>query len=714
MSVTDAPVRLESADGGTAIVLFDRPGASVNAIDRAVIEALGSVLDRLEAAPPPAGVLFLSGKRDFCVGADVTLIAAIASRDEAIEGSRRGQELYARLAALPCPTVAAVAGSCLGGGLEWVLACDRIVVAAGSDTRLGLPEVKLGLIPGWGGTQRLPRRVGIGPAVDLMASGRLLDPERALAIGLADRIAPAGKLRPDGLAELIAMKGRAPSGRSRWRRAGFVGVAARWLPPARAFVFSRIEREVARRAGPHYPAPRAVVEAVRAACSGTAVAGFARERELLGDLAVTPVSRRLVGLLLLTQDAKRWYDADTKAAEGKAVRTVAVLGAGIMGAGIAHLAASRGLEVILKDVSEAVLAAGLARIRGLVEADTSRRRISEEDGKALLARLRTTLEAGPLGTADLIIEAVIEDLDLKRKVLGEAAAAAPAALLATNTSALPIGEMAQGLADPGRLVGLHFFNPVHRMPLVEVVVPRGASAAAAGAAITLARRLGKTPIRVADRPGFLVNRILAGYLAEAVALFTEGCPLAEIDRVLRDFGMPMGPFELLDEIGLDVAARVSARMTAAWGERIARSDLLDRMLAAGRAGRKGGLGFYRHGGRRPVADEDGVRACLGETRRPIPASEELVVPRLLYPMVTEASRCLEEGVVSRAGEIDLALILGIGWPPFRGGLLRWADEVGAPALVTALDRLADAHGARFVPSPEMRRRAAANARFHAA
>jgi len=370
--------------------------------------------------------------------------------------------------------------------------------------------------------------------------------------------------------------------------------------------------------------------------------------------------------------------------------------------------------VVLREVETGPLATGMQRVRSLVEADQGKGRITASEAAELLDRIRPTLDLAEIANADVVLEAVVEDLDLKKRVLFEAALVAPGAVLATNTSALPITAMAQGLPDPARLAGLHFFNPVHRMPLVEVVVPSGAAPMTVGTLIDLGRRLDKTVIRVTDTPGFLVNRILSVYLREAMGLLESGAPLGAVDRALTDFGMPMGPFLLLDRVGLDVAARVAGTLAEAFGDRAGSPEPLEKMLAAGRRGEKGGLGFYRHGANgAPTPDPEGVESILPPRTHRHEGTAAEWVDRLVDPMIMEALRCLDDGVVTSADEIDLALVLGIGWPPFRGGLLRHADAVGAPALVTRIDRLTDQLGTRLTPPTSLRERAARNARFHA-
>ncbi|MFQ5719823.1 MAG: 3-hydroxyacyl-CoA dehydrogenase NAD-binding domain-containing protein [Acidobacteriota bacterium] len=704
------PLTPSSDADGIVHVVFDLPGSTVNKLNGDVLEALDALITSW-VATPPAAIVFASARDHFCVGADIGLIAALPDADAAREGSRRGQELFNRLADLDCPTVAAIRGSCLGGGLEWALACDRIVVSDAPGTRLGLPEVRLGLLPAWGGTQRLPARIGLGPAVEMMATGRRLSADAAMAKGLADVRAPDAQLQAAATAvarDLIAARRRA--GRvPRATRQGWVGWLARRLPPARALIFSQVRRTIHRRAGTHYPAPGAIVEAVAASFLTPAARGLARERQLFAELATGPISRRLVGLFQLTQESSDWYDEE-KQATGTPVETVAILGAGVMGAGIARLCAEHEISVRLRDISKEALEAGTGHIRSALARRVARHRLTASEKDAILGRLTPTTRVEDLAPADLIIEAVVEKLDLKKAVLAEAERAAPSAVLASNTSALSITAMSAALKRPQRLGGLHFFNPVDRMPLVEVVAGRRTALQTTGALLALVRRLGKTPVRVADSPGFLVNRLLSVYLGEALMLVEEGVDVACLDRALRDFGMPVGPLELLDQIGLDIAGEVVESLRDLFGNRQATTDLVARLRAEGCLGVKTGSGFYRHHGKKPEVNREVLERLTGRPGTgPLPDD---VCSILLYPMVAEAARCLEESVVQRPGEVDLAMVMGIGWPPFTGGLLRWADEQGLDGIIRCLTSLAALRGPRFAPPACLAAREQADGRFH--
>ncbi|HEX7124908.1 MAG TPA: 3-hydroxyacyl-CoA dehydrogenase NAD-binding domain-containing protein [Thermodesulfobacteriota bacterium] len=712
-----------------AIVTLDRRGATANVLGTPVMMRLNEVWGEIERAVSAGyvrGVVIISGKPDiFVAGADVNEIASITDPSAGEEAAARGQAIFERLARLPVKTIAAIHGACVGGGLEMVLACAMRIATDDPRTRLGLPEVTLGIIPGFGGTQRLPRLIGLEPALDLILTGRLVDAKQARRIGLVDDVVAkpilldwakryaSGEVQPRRRPAPLAARAR----RTLLERFG-VG---------RDLVFKQAEKRVRARTGGKYPAPLRAIEAVRSGLGKPMPEALAVEARIVGPLLASDICKSLAGLYLLSEQAKK-QAADA----ARPVARLGVLGAGIMGAGIAQSAAQAGLPVRLRDVSVAALAAGMKAAAAVPREAVRRRRMTPVDMRRQMGRISATTDWRGFARCDLVIEAVVEDLEVKRTVLAQAAAAAPGALLATNTSSIAIDAIAEGLPDPSRLVGIHFFNPVHRMPLVEVV--RGARTAeeAVATAVAFARRLGKTPIVVKDGPGFLVNRLLAPYLAEAVRCVVDRVPIETIDRAMTDFGMAMGPLAVLDEVGFDTAARVSRVLEAGLGERMAPAPGMARLLEAGRKGKKGGGGFYvydrtgkRLGPDRAVYAVLGVPApSRGETAKAaprgdgpsalgpiadVPAPE--LVERLLYPMINEAARVLDEGIVAGPEWVDLAMVLGTGFAPFRGGPLRYADRVGLPAVVSRLRELAAAHGPRFEPAPALVARASSGQRF---
>ena len=705
--------RLEPQSGGIVHLLMDHPERRVNVLDVAALESLDQALDQLAGRTEVKGLVLISGKSgSFIAGADIDAIGSITARDEALKLIRRAHAVFGKLAALPYPTVAAIDGVCLGGGTELSLACDSRIASEEPRTQIGLPEVLLGIFPGFGGTQRLPRLIGLAAALDLILTGRSLDARRAEKLGLIARTVPAAWLVENAHRRIADLAAR-PAGRRRDRhRPKAIGERLmNGTPFGRALVLSRARAMTRARTGGHYPAPLAAIDVIERTAHLPLEAGLEIEASWVADLLVGAVCKNLVRIFELSERAKKEPVTGDPALEPAAVKRLVLLGAGIMGGGIAELASRSGMDVRVRDVSPESLTRALRTARELIEERGRRRRMPARERDAQLARIQPTLELTGLGTADFAIEAVVEDLEIKRRVFAELEVRVqPRCVLATNTSSLSVNELARGLAQPARLCGFHFFNPVHRMPLVEVVRGEKTSDAALVTAVGLARRLGKTPVVVNDSPGFVVNRVLMPYLREAILLLDEGYAVLDIDAAMRRFGMPMGPFEVVDEVGLDVAQKVAGVLSRAFPERMAESPALDKLVAAGRLGRKNGKGFYRHRGSERRADP-AVRHLLGLTRRRKPQSPEVLSERMVVVMINEAALCLEEQVVADAGKLDLAMVFGAGFPPFRGGLLRFADTYGLARVEQRLIALRAEKGDRFKPSALLSKLAASNGSF---
>lgn len=704
-AASDSGLTWRVGPDGIAEVLLDTPAEKVNLLDLRTLAALEEAVSFLGRRPGLRGALIASAKPGvFIAGADVKLIASVRTPEQARAATTAGQMVFAKLEGLPFPTAAAISGACLGGGLELALACTLRVAADAEEVQVGLPEVRLGLVPGWGGTQRLPPLVGLPAALDLILTGRTLSAREALRAGLVDAVAPPERLLAEARRRLREAAARRPARR--------LPVLQRLhlAPPARGVILARARAAARRAAGGRYPAPPAAVDAVRAGLALGRDEGLRRETDHVAALVVGEVSRNLVRIFL----AKR----TSGAAEGpppRTIRRIGILGAGVMGGAIAAVAASKGLSVRLRDVAPEPLERGLASARGIL-AGRGRRRASEAEALVRFMKIEPALRLDGLGRADLVLEAVVEDLAVKRRVLAEAEAAAPEdAILASNTSSLPIDALAEGLREPERLLGLHFFNPADRMPLVEVVRGRRSEPGAVAAAEAFVRKIGKTPVLVADAPGFLVNRLLMPYLAEALRGLAEGAPIDEIDRTLTRFGMPMGPLALLDRIGIDVAARVARILKDAFGARVPDPAGLEALARAGLLGVKSGRGFYVHGRGRPRPNPEAVPLAGGGRRGvggPAAPRGEALVRRLLHPVVNEAALALDEGVAASPGAVDLAMVLGTGFPPFLGGPLRWADREGVAAVAASLREMSARHGAHLAPCGPLERIARGRGRFH--
>ncbi|MBS0578668.1 MAG: enoyl-CoA hydratase/isomerase family protein [Proteobacteria bacterium] len=659
---------LERDAEGIAWLSFDKPGTSANVLSAGVLAELDGLLGGIERELPRGLVILSAKKSGFIAGADIKEFTQLTDEATGYTLTRRGQKVFDRLEALRCPTVAAIHGFALGGGLELALACHYRIGVGDERLSLGLPEVQLGLHPGFGGTVRTVRLVGVRPAMQMMLTGKPVRADQALKIGLVDRLVPEPELRAAARACVLHPPAR--------RRAP---LAERVLSNAlvRPFIKGTLVAQVAKRAPrAHYPAPYAMID-LWARYGAHGDASFDGEARSMSRLFLDPTSRNLVRVFLLTDRLK--------AQGGKAARDlkrVHVVGAGVMGGDIAAVAAWRGFEVTLQDRALEYVEPALKRARELFD-----KRIRDPQQRAqALQRLRADVAGDAVPEADVVIEAIFENLEAKQELYARLEPRMkPAALLATNTSSIMLEPLAAKLARPGRLVGLHFFNPVPQMPLVEVIHAAGTEPDGVQLATGFARRLDKLPIACRSAPGFMVNRVLTPYMFEAMLAATEGVPLAAIDRAAVDFGMPMGPIELIDVVGLDVAAHVGEIIATQLQRPVTQIPRLTELLAAKKFGRKSGAGFY------PWQDGKPVKPPAAA-----PAPPDLV-DRLILVMVNECVACLREGIVADADLVDAAVIFGAGFAPFRGGPLTYARTRGIPEVVACLTGLAARHGPRFTP-----------------
>jgi 3-hydroxyacyl-CoA dehydrogenase/enoyl-CoA hydratase/3-hydroxybutyryl-CoA epimerase len=702
-------LRVERRDAGVAVLVFDVPGESTNTLRAGFDEELEQVLGALEADESIRALVFTSGKSDgFIAGADVRRLAELTSAEEGTLLCRRGQRALERLAGLRFPVVSAIHGACLGGGLELALATTERVASSASSTKLGLPEVQLGILPGLGGTQRLPRLVGLSAALDLLLSGRQLDARRAAALGLVDEVVAPSLLDSVAVARALSLaSGGERPGRQRALLDPSVlrerALAENAL--GRMVVFDQARRRLREKTHGNYPAPERILDVVRRGLEAGLRAGLEAEAEAFGELVVTPEARALRHVFFGQQAAKKETGV-AREVEPRAVSAVGVLGAGLMGAGIAYVSVTAaGARVRLKDVSAEALQGGLRYADELLAGRAGSGRISAWEREQLLARITRSTDYSGFSRLDLVIEAVFEDLELKRRVLSQAEEAiAPQAIFASNTSALSIASIAEGARHPERVLGMHYFSPVEKMPLLEVVVTEATADFATRTAVQFGKRQGKTVIVVRDAPGFFTSRVLGAYLNEAAHLVLEGGAVEALDQALVAAGFPVGPLELLDEVGFDVAAKVGQTLAAAYGARLAPPAAFGALVEGGRRGRKARRGFYRYdgkpGGARPV--DAAVYGELGlepPPRAARPEALELAVERCLLTLVNESVRCLGEGVLRSARDGDLGAVLGLGFPPFLGGPLYYAEAVGVRALLERLRRLEGRFGARFEPAP---------------
>jgi 3-hydroxyacyl-CoA dehydrogenase/enoyl-CoA hydratase/3-hydroxybutyryl-CoA epimerase len=714
-------VVVEKDADGSVVLILDVAGRSHNVFTRQVLADLDAALDKVAALGGVPVLVVRSGKKTgFLAGADLNEFLTVKDAAGAEALSALGQGVLNKLAALPVPSVAAVSGPCVGGGLELALACDYRLVFDKPGTQVAQPEVRLGLLPGWGGTQRLPRAVGLERSLEMILTGKSLGAREAFAWGLADALATTEDELRDQFARLLGRairegkchRDRLP--RRTWRQKMMESTAF-----GRKVLLQAARRRVARRSWDDMPAPTEALEAVRVGITDGLEAGLAQERQGAGRLAMSTACHNLVRLRLA--ELNRQLPEELRGLHPTRAKRVGVVGAGTMGAGIAQLAAVKGCEVVVQEVNESALGAGLLKVRDLFNKAVERKLLTAQEADRRLAMVRGTLRWEGFDNVDLVVEAAVEDLDAKRAVFRELEARTrPATPLATNTSSLSVGRLQEGLAHPGRVAGLHFFNPVHKMPLVEVARAAGSSDQALAVLAQWALDLGKTPVLVRDSPGFVVNRILMPYLNEAVLLVGEGLKIDRIDAALRRFGMPMGPLELLDQIGLDVAAHVAASMRPVLEGRFAPNTAFERMRANGWLGQKSGRGFYIHRGKRPKVNDlaqnllrgeaQGAGATLAKALSPAARLSE-ARERMVLLMVNEAAMALGEGLASSADVIDLAMVFGTGWAPHRGGPLHYADDRGLTEVVQALVNFAGRYGPRFEPCEELKRRANAGESF---
>jgi 3-hydroxyacyl-CoA dehydrogenase/enoyl-CoA hydratase/3-hydroxybutyryl-CoA epimerase len=684
--------------GGVAVVTFNLPNEPVNKISQAVGWELEELLDRLARDEVVKAIVLRSGKPDvFIAGADIEEFIRLRTPDEATRLSRDGQLLMQKVADSTKPVVAAIHGACLGGGLELALACHYRVASEHPKTQLGLPEVQLGLIPGAGGSNRLPRLIGVRAAFDMILTGKNESASKAHRIGLIDELVPESILVDTAVA---AAERLARGGKRTARRRSMSDFVLDGTPLGRILVYRQALAKVQEKTGGHYPAPPRAIEVVRTGLEDGMAKGLAAEADAFGELAMTDVSRRLIEIFFATTALKKDDGVPPGLASPRPVRRLGVVGSGFMGAGIAGTAAlAAGVQVRVRDAELPRVGKGVRAAIRILEERLKRRRLTKHEFARQQALISGTGGWSGFGGAEVVVEAVFEDLAVKRQLLEEVARYVPEnTVIATNTSTIPIGEIAQSVPHPERVLGMHFFSPVEKMPLLEVIPHEGTMAEPVVTAVHFGRRMGKTVIVVADSPGFWVNRILTPYLNEAAFLLEEGVPIEVIDDAMTDWGFPVGPIALLDEVGLDVGEKAGKVMHQAFGDRLRPSRVIAVMRADDRLGRKNGRGFYFYKDGHKTGADGSVFRLLG-VRHAGEVNTERVRDRLVYAMLNEAAAAMSEGVVRTPRDADIGAVFGIGFPPFRGGPLRTLDAIGAGEAVAMLEKLATLHGPRFTPAP---------------
>jgi len=695
-------------DEQICVLTFDRPNSTANIFDRAVLAELDRHLDFLTSNDQLRGLILTSAKPSiFIAGADIksfTTSGGPAVR-ELIE---LGQSVFNRISLLRIPTVAAIHGACLGGGFEAALACGYRIASNEKVTKIGLPEIQLGILPAWGGSTRLPRLIGLPKALDIILAGKTVAAKQALKYGMVDELAPREYLVDIAIKRIVSGTAAHP------QRKGGLRIKLLNSGLASSLIERKARQNVLSKTHGHYPAPLKALDVVTQGLTRGIDGSLALEAEAVEELARTDVCQNLVRIFFLQERAKKIAGSKELAdAKVPAVRKIAVIGAGVMGAGIAQWSSARGIGVVLRDINSEQVARGMASIGKLYHDGLKRRAFTPVEARAGLDRIYPVAGEFPLGGLDIVIEAAVERMDLKKEIFRKLdAVAGPKTILATNTSALSVSELAEATTHPERVVGIHFFNPVHKMQLVEVVVVRRTDPAVTHRAVRFVQQLGKLPVIVQDSPGFLVNRILMPYLIEAGHLFETGARIEDVDESMLDFGMPMGPLRLIDEVGVDVSQHVADTLAARYADRMTTPRVLARLLEAKLLDRKGDRGFYLHGakGKEPVVNMETDK--FQESKDSANLHRDALRDRMVFLMVNEAARCLEERVVATPEDVDFGMIMGTGFAPFRGGPLRYADRTGIEKIVSEMNDLVARGETRFAPCELLKQMAREKTTFY--
>ncbi|WP_100145619.1 fatty acid oxidation complex subunit alpha FadJ [Shewanella carassii] len=701
---------LSRRDDGIAILSMDVPGESMNTLKAEFGPEISALLSEIKADSSIKGLVIISGKPDsFVAGADISMLDACQSAADARELSSSGHKVFAELEGLKIPVVAAIHGACLGGGLELALACHLRLCSDDKKTMLGVPEVQLGLLPGGGGTQRLPRLVGITTALDMMLTGKQVRPKQALKMGLVDDMVPKSILLEAAVE--LALAGKAKRGKGK-NNQPLMNKLLESNGFGQKIIFDQARKQVARKTQGNYPAPDKIIDCVRVGMSQGIEAGLATEARHFGELVVTSESAALRSIFFATTEMKK--ETGAEGAEPSPVHKAVVLGGGLMGGGIASVTTTKAkIPVRVKDISEQGLSNALGYAYKLLDKGVKRRHMTPAVRDKQMALMTTTTDYVGVKDADIVVEAVFEDLSLKHQMVRDIEReCGEHTIFASNTSSLPIGQIAEAAARPENVIGLHYFSPVEKMPLVEVIAHDKTSPQTIATTVAFARKQGKTPIVVKDGAGFYVNRILALYMNEAAQLLLEGNSVESLDKALVKFGFPVGPITLLDEVGIDVGAKISPILEKELGERFAAPSAFDKLLADDRKGRKNAKGFYLYGpkaGKKKEVDKS-VYQVLGIAPG-VGAENANLAERCVVQMLNEAVRCLEEGIIASARDGDIGAIFGIGFPPFLGGPFHYIDTMGADQLLAKLERFQSRFGDRFAPSELLKTMAAEGRRF---
>ena len=685
--------------GGIGILTFDKEGSAANIFNSETLKELSAHLDTIEADEELKGLVLISAKESiFIAGADLHEFGKITRTDQAVGVVKLGQDLFSRIEDLKIPTVCCIHGAAVGGGCEIALACDYRIASSERVTRIGLPEINLGILPAWGGSYRLPRLVGLPAALDMILAGKTWVAKKAKKAGLVDQLVPREHFLR--IAESWIAKGKREK-KSLWKTNN---------PLVASIASSKASKLLKVKTRGHYPAPLKALQVVISGLSKGRDAAMRLEQKAFAELISGEVSRSLISVFFLQERAKKLGIDGVNPAK---LDSLAVIGSGVMGAGIAQWNAAKGSRVLLKDISADALNPGMKSIHGLFATAVKRRAFTKLEASRAIDRISPVAYDVPMQQVDLVIEAATENMELKKNIFSRLdQLSSDKTILATNTSALSINEIANAVSDPSRVIGIHYFNPVAKMQLVEVVVGPRTAPEVTAAVIRFIQASGKMPVKVKDSPGFLVNRILMPYLIEAGHLFENGAAPETLDRVMLDFGMPMGPCRLIDEIGADVACHVAEFFAGVYGARMPFPRVLREMVDRGMLGRKSGQGFYIYEkDKEPISNPE--MQCLVDNMQYAHVDSRSLEQRMVYLMVNEAAMCISEGVVEAPEDVDFGMIMGTGFAPFLGGPCRYADGVGLDNIASALTSLAKNAALRFKPCAYLAERAEKKAGFYA-
>ncbi|MGZ3804871.1 MAG: 3-hydroxyacyl-CoA dehydrogenase NAD-binding domain-containing protein [Pseudobdellovibrionaceae bacterium] len=704
--------------GDIALVELDLVGEKVNKLSTPVMLRIKEVITSLKQSSYKA-VIFISRKNKiFIAGADIEEIKNMSTREQYEAAVKTGQEIMNMVEDLPMPTIAAVNGACMGGGCEFIMACDYRMATEDASTKIGLPEIQLGILPGFGGCVRMPKLLGLQASLDIILAGKAVNAKKASKIGLVDRVVHPAILQEEATkwAQEIIQKGKGKA-LKKYQPKGFMNKALESFL-GRGVVFKKANDGVLKATHGHYPAPLKALEVIQKTYGwSNREEALAVERAAFCELAVTEISKNLIHVFYLTEMVKRSSGVPGKSVKGREVKSLGILGAGTMGGGIAYVAADKGIDVRMKDLNPEALGKGLKHASDLWMKLLKRKSIDKYQYRQKMDRVAASTDYSGFMNLDVVVEAIVEDMNIKQKVIAECAAKMRAdAILVTNTSSLSVTEMSKAHPRPEYFAGMHFFNPVDKMPLVEVIRGEKSSDETVATIFELSKKMGKMPVVVKDGPGFLVNRLLLPYMAEAAFLLQEGMDIKTVDAAyVKEFGMPMGPFALMDEVGLDVCIKVLKIFKKAFGGRVEMAPCMEILEKSGRLGKKNGKGFYTYSetGKRLEAD-DTIYPDLGLKPATNPLSSKECIERGVFAMVNECSRALlEDRIVDTPHEVDLAMIMGTGFPPFRGGLLKYADSVGLTYIETQLAEYAvQRNAARLRPANPLKDLAKTNKKFY--